>query len=117
MKIAAIVMGRVLLLALLLLGGAAGVRAEEISQEYQLKLAFMVNFARFVTWPETSFSLDQPQVTLCLFDKNPFGKALAGVVGKKIGEFYFGHAVDAGQQQQQKAVQTKCHFHKAIFLC
>lgn len=86
MKIRGLIIGRVFLLALLLFGGAAGVRAEEVSQEYQLKLAFMVNFARFITWPETSFSPDQPQVTLCLFDKNPFGKALAGVVGKKVGD-------------------------------
>ncbi len=71
---------------LILLGGVNPLRAEEISQEYQLKLAFMVNFARFITWPEESFTPAQPQVTLCVLGKNPFGNALSGVEGKKVGD-------------------------------
>ena len=62
------------------------VRAEESTQEYQLKLAFMVNFARFISWPEESFSHEHPQLVLCVLGKNPFGNALAGVEGKKIGD-------------------------------
>ena len=71
---------------LILLGGVNPLGAEEISQEYQLKLAFMVNFARFITWPEESFTPAQPQLTLCVLGKNPFGNALSGVEGKKVGE-------------------------------
>lgn len=71
---------------LLLLSGIGPLRAEESSQEYQLKLAFMVNFARFITWPEGSFSPEHPQLSLCVLGKNPFGTALGGVEGKKVGD-------------------------------
>jgi hypothetical protein len=70
---------------LVLFGGLAPLQAEETTQEYQLKLAFMVNFARFITWPELSFT-EQPQLTLCVLGKNPFGNALSGVEGKKVGD-------------------------------
>jgi len=78
---------RILLLCLLIfLSSAVALRAEDISKEYQLKLAFIVNFARFITWPEESFSPENPQVTLCVLGKNPFGNALGDVDGKKVGE-------------------------------
>lgn len=70
---------------LIFLGVASPLRAEEPTQEYQLKLAFMVNFARFITWPEEAFALE-PQLSLCVLGKNPFGTGLNGVGGKKIGE-------------------------------
>lgn len=58
-------------------------RAEEPPREYQLKLAFIVNFARFISWPESSPADDT--LKLCVFGDNPFGSALLGVEGKKVG--------------------------------
>jgi hypothetical protein len=71
---------------LILFGGPGRVQAEDSPQEYQLKLAFMVNFARFITWPDESFTPAQPQLTLCVLGKNPFGNALGGIEGKKVGD-------------------------------
>lgn len=70
---------------LIFMGFGTPSRAEEPSQEYQLKLAFMVNFARFITWPAEAFAAEQ-HMTLCVLGKNPFGPMLSGVGGKKIGE-------------------------------
>lgn len=60
-------------------------RAQNPNQEYQVKLAFMVNFARFITWPEDSFTPQHPELTLCVVGENPFGSALGGVEGKTVG--------------------------------
>jgi hypothetical protein len=61
------------LLCLLCFFGSLGiVRAEEISQEYKLKAAFLVNFSRFITWPEQSFAQEQQEFTLCVAGKNPY---------------------------------------------
>jgi hypothetical protein len=89
---------------LVLLGGAHPLQAEEISQEYQLKLAFMVNFARFITWPEASFSPAQPQLTLCVLGKNPFGNTLSSVEGKKVGD----HTVKV-EQMETFGKDQQCH--------
>ena len=55
------------------------------TKEYQVKAAFLFNFAQFVAWPETSFTnADQPFQIGVLGD-NPFGKDLAETVrGEKI---------------------------------
>lgn len=78
--------GRNLLLLLLILAGSAGLlRAEPQNQEYQLKAAFLVNFARFIIWPDRAFPPESPEFTFCVFGDNPFGLALDGIETKKIG--------------------------------
>ncbi len=78
--------GRLLCLVLCgLLLCSSSSRAEDISQEYQLKLAFLVNFARFISWPEQSFSQDNDRLNLCILGDNPFGTSLRGVDNKPVG--------------------------------
>ena len=72
------------LLFICCLWSPVALRAEEPPQEYQLKLAFLVNFARFISWPESSFG--DNRISLCVLGDNPFGSALPGVEGKRVGE-------------------------------
>lgn len=77
---------RLLCLALCgVLLGSSVPQAEEISQEYQLKLAFLVNFARFIRWPEASFDKNNDRLNLCIVGDNPFGASLRGVENKPVG--------------------------------
>jgi hypothetical protein len=74
-----------LLLCPLFLASSLGLlEAQEVSQEYQLKAAFLVNFSRFITWPEQSLPSEQPEITFCIAGKNPFGTSLSAVENKKI---------------------------------
>lgn len=73
--------------------------------EYQLKAAFLFNFAKFVEWPAHSFkSSDQP-ITICVLGQNPFGSSLEDAVqGKVVGNRRFviqeiGTAQRAGECQ------------------
>lgn len=66
--------------------GNPALHAEEIAQEYQLKLAFLINFARFITWPESSFTATQGELTVCVVGQNPFGDELRKIENRKIGE-------------------------------
>lgn len=45
--------------------------------EYDLKAAFLLNFARFVEWPDLA---PGAPVAICVLGKDPFGKALDEVV-------------------------------------
>jgi hypothetical protein len=74
----------VLGLLLGLSGGHTLLCAEEVSQEYQLKAAFLVNFIRFISWPEQSFAEGQREIDLCIVGRNPFGAMLHAVESKKI---------------------------------
>ena len=63
---------------------ACGARAE-ISKEYQLKAAFLYNFAKFVEWPQQRFTSDNEPLVIGVFGKNPFGTELENIVrGRKI---------------------------------
>lgn len=50
--------------------------------EYEVKAAFMYNFAKFVEWPTALGG----EVRLCIFGRDPFGAALDALRGKPVKE-------------------------------
>ena len=55
------------------------------SSEYELKAAFLLNFAKFVEWPANVFRDEKTPFTVCIFGHDPFGSALDEVIrGKNI---------------------------------
>ncbi len=55
-------------------------------REYQVKAAFLYNFARFVEWPAAAFASPQEPLTICVFGDDPFGSDLSDAVkGKTAG--------------------------------
>ncbi len=71
--------GQCLLLALLL---ACTAQAQAID-EYQVKAAFLYNFAKFVDWPALTFKTDKDPLRICVLGQDPFGSALGNAVGGK----------------------------------
>jgi hypothetical protein len=54
--------------------------------EYQVKAAFLYNFAKFVEWPPRTFANATDPFEICIIGQNPFGSTLEDMVqGKKIG--------------------------------
>jgi hypothetical protein len=55
------------------------------SVEYQVKAAFLFNFAKFIDWPSDAFESEKAPIVLCVFGHDPFGSALDDIVrGKTI---------------------------------
>jgi hypothetical protein len=68
-------------LLLLLLAASVPAGAEARSNlEYQVKAAFLFNFAKFVEWPADAFDGPQDPVAICVLGKDPFGESLDSVV-------------------------------------
>ncbi len=67
------------LLGLCLLA-AGGAGAAEVSKEYQIKAAFLYNFAKFVEWPAQSFADAGSPIVIGVLGQNPFGGELEQVV-------------------------------------
>jgi len=60
-------------------------RTQDAPTEYQVKAAFLFNFAKFVDWPESSFATPQSPFSLCVLGVDPFGRALDdALAGKAI---------------------------------
>lgn len=53
--------------------------------EYKVKAAFMLNFAKFITWPNTMEKGKDEPFKICLLGKNQFGPALSSLERKRVG--------------------------------
>jgi hypothetical protein len=61
------------------------VRAQP-AREYDVKAAFLLNFARFIEWPDTAFPDARSPINVCVFGASPFGDALGKVFqGESVG--------------------------------
>jgi hypothetical protein len=55
--------------------------------EYQLKAAFLFNFAKFIDWPPTGFANPQAGFSICILGADPFGSAMDELLqGKTVGD-------------------------------
>jgi len=52
--------------------------------EYQVKAAFLFNFAKFVEWPPRSFSDTSAPLRICVLGRDPFGDELRNITKEKI---------------------------------
>jgi hypothetical protein len=83
MEILRALLRKVLLLLLLLTAAPLGAQAPE----YDLKAAFLFNFAKFVDWPPNAFAGDRAPLTICVYGQDPFGPTLDAVVqSERVGE-------------------------------
>lgn len=75
----------VLLLSVVCLGGrTVGVCAADEELEYKVKAAFLLNFAKFTTWPEGFWPSDKSDFLLSVLGNDPFGQALSGLQEKRV---------------------------------
>ncbi|HUK25159.1 MAG TPA: YfiR family protein [Terriglobales bacterium] len=73
------------LLALALLCPLSAAGQADAPGEYEVKAAFLYNFAKFVDWPAGSFSSPDAPLRLCVLGSDPALQALKQVVeGKKV---------------------------------
>jgi hypothetical protein len=73
--------------------------------EYQVKAAFLYNFAQFVEWSPESFSAADEPIGMCVLGRNPFGSALQDAVrGKAVA----GRSLAVREVSDTKQ-GTRCH--------
>ena len=51
--------------------------------EYQIKAAFLYNFAKFVEWPASSFHDGSAPFQICVMGRDPFGEVLLDITREK----------------------------------
>jgi len=59
---------------------ALGGHPSDDFSEYQVKAAFLFNFAKFVEWPSGAFATDHSPISICILGDNPFGGSLEKAV-------------------------------------
>jgi hypothetical protein len=60
--------------------------SKPLVSEYQVKAAYLFNFAKFVEWPASSFATPESPMVIGVYGRDPFGALLDTLVhDKKIG--------------------------------
>jgi hypothetical protein len=78
---------------------------EEASLEYRVKAAYLLNFAKFVDWPENKFPDPSAPLNICLFGEDPFGRMFDQMVE---GETVNAHKI-VMQRLSGGAALNSCH--------
>jgi hypothetical protein len=73
-----------LLLACALGGPAPAALGQDPALEYQVKAAYLFNFAKFFEWPAEAFAGRAAPLTLCIAGRDPFGTALSAFEGRLV---------------------------------
>jgi len=61
---------------------SVGAAQPEAASEYELKAAFLYNFARFVEWPDAALPAGA-RLTICVLGSDPFGPVLEETIADK----------------------------------
>jgi hypothetical protein len=85
-----------------LLGCVLPATAQQASLEYDVRAAFILNFARYVEWPPAE---RHPPLRICLLGENPFGDRLTAIVA---GEAWQGGAIEVDVVPDLRA-GVACH--------
>lgn len=73
-------MMRLLVAAVFIASASVAVpQAQEVSQEYQIKAAYLYNFLKYVEWPEPI----NRTFLICVAGQNPFGNVLSGLTNNE----------------------------------
>jgi hypothetical protein len=60
-----------------LVGALAQAPGSDPAEEYHVKGAFLLNFPKFVEWPEEAYQTPADPIAICVLGANPFGPGLA----------------------------------------
>ena len=75
----------------------------QTATEYQVKAAFLFNFAKFVEWPPSTFSDAAAPLRICVFGRNPFGEELRNITKEKTVN---GHKLEVSQVLDFEVART-----------
>jgi hypothetical protein len=82
--------------------------ADSPNEEYRVKGAFLLNFAKFVEWPPQAFKNPSDPMSICILGANPFTPALEAAARQIVVD---GHALTLQQiQEPQQAHQCQVVF-------
>jgi hypothetical protein len=86
-------------------GLGMGIVQAQASKEYQIKAAFLFNFAQFVEWPASAFPEAGTPLCIGVLGEDPFGNILNEIVkGEKVD----GHSLVIRRYSQVSEINA-CH--------
>src|SRR5450631_1341494 len=83
----------------------AVVTQAQSATEYQVKAAFLFNFAKFVEWPADAFPGAEAALQVCVLGQDPFGHDFQQMIADKTVDGYRIEVIHPSGVPQAKACQ------------
>jgi hypothetical protein len=81
-----------------------------------IKAAFVLNIARFITWPEEAFTGQGDRLRLCLYSNNPLSLAVETIHGKRAaGRLLEVHTIEQSEQEADCRILLLTHREMTTF--
>jgi hypothetical protein len=81
-----------------------------------IKAAFVLNIARFITWPEEAFAGQGDRLRLCLYSNNPLSRAVEAIHGKRAaGRLLEVRSIEHAEQEADCRILLLTHQQMATF--
>jgi hypothetical protein len=93
---------RICLILLAALGSTTVSAYAQSATEYQVKAAFLFNFAKFAEWPADAFFKSDAPLQICILGQDPFGHDLEQLIAEKTVS---GHRIEV--DHPEGAVQAR----------
>lgn len=77
----------------------------QVNKEALIKAAYLLNFARFTTWPEDAFASPDAPIVLCIAGTSPITDALPSIAKKRVQN----RALQFKQLAPGEKVPEACH--------
>ena len=84
--------------------------ASDAAPEYEVKAAFLYNFAKFVEWPTSAFTTPDEPLVFCIMGDDPFGASIDRIVKDRAAN---GRAIAIRREVRADAVSS-CHLIFAV---
>jgi len=84
--------------------------ASDAAPEYEVKAAFLYNFAKFVEWPTAAFSNSEEPLEFCIIGDDPFGTSIDRIVKGRAAN---GRAITIRRNVRADAASS-CHLVFAV---
>lgn len=87
--------------------GDSGAAAEQRTfPEYEVKAAFLLNFTRYVTWPQSAFAEPEEPLVIGILGQDPFGALIDETVAGRLGDG--GRPIEV-RRLSEPAAAAACH--------
>lgn len=94
-----------LVILLVLLIAVPRLAKAQSGTEYQIKAAFLYNFAKFVDWPSSAFNGDADPFKICVLGDSPFGSDLERTISARKVQSHPVHVIYPESVSQSR----NCH--------
>ena len=92
---------------ILMAGISSAVAEDEMPADFQVKAAFLINFPKYVNWPDNAFAATNSPIVVAIFGDDNVANEVQNMIGS--GRAIGGHPVVLKRIAREEDISRDCH--------